>query len=86
MYQERAACRGRAPPRLKRRGWGALRIASRSTTSGWYIAVAQATAPPQSWPATHARASPRSAISSRTSRASAVERVRGAPRGLEERL
>jgi len=27
-------------------GWAALRMASRSTTSGWFIAVAQATVPP----------------------------------------
>jgi len=30
------------------RGWAALRMASRSTTWGWFIAVAQAMVPPQS--------------------------------------
>jgi len=30
------------------RGWAALRMAIRSTTSGYFIAVAQATLPPQS--------------------------------------
>jgi class 3 adenylate cyclase len=35
-------------PSWSRRGWAALRMASRSTTSGWFIAVIQAMLPPQS--------------------------------------
>jgi hypothetical protein len=47
-YQSFRSWLGLRNPWLSRRGWAALRITRRSTTSGWAIAVAQATVPPQS--------------------------------------
>jgi hypothetical protein len=55
-------------------GWGALRITSRSTSSGWCMASSQASPPPQSCPATAAESASKATIRSATSVASTLGR------------
>ena len=52
-YQDFLSWPGWCSPCDSFRGCAALRMASRSTISGWFIAVAQATLPPQSCPDEH---------------------------------
>jgi hypothetical protein len=74
MYKLRRSWRGLPRPSRKRIGFGALRTTGRWMRSGCCMASSQASAPPQSCPATAAEPAPKATIRSATSWASTLGR------------